>query len=98
MNGSFDILESDSVLVERYEELRSTVTGTSIETSANRGLALLMHKGMATWMEAWSRLTGPKVQSDSTCEPGNSAKEYPGVVTMLAQMTLSVAREVRRCN
>jgi hypothetical protein len=55
-----------------------------------------MHKGMATWMHAWSRLIEPEVRSDSTGTngPQQCASDYSKVVAMLAKMTLSASREV----
>jgi len=47
------------VLVARYEELRAVALGASQVASSGRGLALLMRKGMAKWMDAWSSWTAP---------------------------------------
>jgi tRNA(Met) C34 N-acetyltransferase TmcA len=96
MSRNSDLLEADAALVDRYEELRSTALGTTVGTSAIRGLAVLMHKGMATWIQTWSRLIETRAMPDSTSKSGQFSPVYPEVVTMLAEMTMSAAREVSR--
>jgi hypothetical protein len=84
--------------VDRYEELRAIALGSLEVGLASRGLALLMHKGMATWMHTWSRLVieqEPTVRLNSKNKPQQPALVHSGVITMLAEMTLSAAREVR---
>ena len=88
--------ESDSVLVEYYEGLRSIALGATAQMLVNRGLALLMHKGMATWIQSWSRLCNKKRQQDITSKSEQSTWSNLGVVPMLAEMTLSAAKAVSR--
>lgn len=82
--------------MDRYEELRAIALGSLEAGLASRGLALLMHKGMATWMLTWSRLVieqEPTIRPNKN-KPQQSALARSGVITMLAEMTLSAAREV----
>ena len=83
--------------MDRYEELRAIALGSPEVGSASRGHALLMHKGMATWMNTWSRLITEQkstVRPNSKDKPRQAALVHSGVITMLAEMTLSAAREV----
>jgi hypothetical protein len=83
--------------VDRYEDLRAIALGIPEVGLSSRGLALLMHKGMATWMNTWSHLT---TEQESTIRPNHRDKPrqpalvHSGLITMLAEMTLSAAREV----
>jgi hypothetical protein len=82
--------------VDRYEELRAIALGSLEVGSTSRGLALLMHKGMATWMHTWSRLATerePTVRPNRRDKPQQPALINSGVIAMLAEMTLSAARE-----
>jgi len=53
----------DQALVERYEELRGGVVGGEAHRG---GRALLMHRGMVSWMEACS-VCLPAVKRSQPC-------------------------------
>lgn len=59
--------ESPSSLGERYEELRSLARNGG-ETRGGLGLALFLRRGMAAWMEAWTRCQ-PSPGSDARPKP-----------------------------
>jgi hypothetical protein len=88
---------SDPALLERYEELRAIALGTAPAMPRGRGLALLMRSGMAAWLRAWSSLPSShsreRIVERAARLPATA--ERPEVVTMLTEMVLSAAREVR---
>lgn len=84
-------------LIARYEELRRQVLGRC--GAHGHGLALLMHRGMRAWMQAWSQCVAPPPtpmlapDEQETC-PVQLHKE---VATLLANMVLFARQEVIVC-
>jgi hypothetical protein len=85
-------LSSSAAWIERYESLRRYVLeGRQRLQTQPLGLALWLAKGMAGWMEQWSRLseaTPPPTQPTRRLEaplPGGWQKP---LTLLLAQMTL----------
>ncbi len=78
--------------MERYEELRALACSTVVHRS--RELELLMDSGVAIWMKAWSGLTGPSVRRPAAAAGVTLAPACPEVVTVLADMAMSAAKEV----
>lgn len=85
-------------LVEAYESLREYVLG-DCEGCTGPGLALLLHKGMAAWLQACARWTPPpRPRAELRSSPG--AGLPPGLrgelVVLLTTMVLSHLEEVWR--
>ena len=85
-------------LVEAYESLRSYALG-DYKGRAIPGLALLLHKGMAAWLEACARwMPPPPSQADH--ESSTGADLPPGLrgelVVVLTTMVLNHLQEVWR--
>lgn len=81
---------------ERYEALRAYAVQRCAPASRD-GLVVLVRKGVAVWMEEWSRLPAPAAPSVQTERqrpsplPDEASTE---VVRVLAAMTLSHIQEV----
>lgn len=78
--------------VERYEQLRLEAIGCG-SFSTGQGLALVVRKGLTTWMEAWSRCASP---TNTFAHRQNSAvdvKPALGVQTELIQLLATMALE-----
>jgi hypothetical protein len=80
-------------LRHRYEELRGQVL-EGVPSGCRMGLALMLRKGMAGWIEGWAVAEAPEAVS---CRPG-SASPAPlqdgrgEVVHILAAMALGSVR------
>jgi hypothetical protein len=76
---------------ERYESLRRYVLeGRALLQAQPLGLVLWMTKGLAGWMNEWSKLSQPEPARPSAVWPLPSAGSWQKELTMLlAQMTLS---------
>lgn len=62
------------------------------------GLAVLLHEGVAAWIEAWGRCTTSPVsaQLSPPTENAFSNKQHAEVVRVLANMTLdNLRKEIR---
>ena len=79
-------------LSERYEELRALACSTIVPRS--REWELLVGRGMAAWMKAWSALTAPSVRRPAVAASAALAPSCPQVVTVLADMAICAAEEV----
>lgn len=76
---------------ERYESLRRYVLeGRALLQAQPLGLVLWMTKGLAGWMNEWSKLSQPEPSRLSRVWPPSSTGSWQEELTMLlAQMTLS---------
>ena len=76
---------------ERYESLRAVTAGTGLLSRApGLGMHLLLHYGVAGWMQKWA-LT-PSWPSSNRTEPVPGPVPIPGqraVAVLLAEMTLN---------
>ena len=85
-------------LVEAYESLRGYALG-DYKGRASPGLALLLHKGMAAWLEACARWTPPP-SSRADHQSSTGADLPPGLrgelIVVLTTMALSHLQEVWR--
>jgi hypothetical protein len=81
----------------RYEELRHNAV-ESQTPFARHGLVVLLRRGLATWMQEWSRMPSP-LPLPSTGERPISCPLLPDtsteVINVLAAMALGHMREVR---
>lgn len=84
-------------LATRYEALRAHAVQRQAPAATRDGLVVLLRQGVASWMDAWSRLPTPPArptQSErrqpSPLPAGTSAE----VVRVLAAMTLGNLQEV----
>ena len=79
---------------ERYESLRRYVLeGRAVLQAQPLGLVLWMTKGLAGWMNEWSKLSQPEPPRPSAVWPPCSTGSWQEELTMLlAQMTLSHLR------
>lgn len=81
-------------LAERYEQLRQVALGGHAE-GWRHGLGVLIGRGMAAWMQAWTptgHLPAPApVRSNTGPLPAGSVRGTPTaqVVAVLASMTLA---------
>lgn len=81
----------------RYEGLRGYVLEPHPVPSSRDGLAVLLSRGVATWMDAWSKLPAPAVRSmheeryRAPLPDGTSAE----IIHVLAAMALGHIHEVR---
>ena len=82
------------LLVERYEALRQEVVAGDGRGRMARGLALLMHRGMAAWM----RCVGAETQSaersavaDMACDLRVPMGVEQHLIAILATMVLTTA-------
>jgi hypothetical protein len=78
-------------LVEHYEVLRRVACGDAAVAGSSRGLALLMHNGMARWVQTLRRCAPPaRAENDVRAEsPASTA--HSEMVTVLAEMTMAAA-------
>jgi len=87
---------SASEYAARYEALRCYVLERHPAPSSRDGLAVLLSRGVATWMDAWSKLPVPAVrvlQEERYRAPlpdGTSAE----IIHVLAAMALGHIHEV----
>lgn len=85
-------------LLVAYESLRGYVLG-DCPGRASPGLALLLHKGMAAWLEACAQWTPPP-QAQADRQSSTGADLPPGLrgelVVVLTTMVLSHLQEVWR--
>lgn len=78
--------------MRRYEELRRGVMSGSGRQATGEGLALVLHRGVAAWLEAWSKcLDKPSVEPVGLGKPAAtvSAELYPELSLLLAGMVLA---------
>lgn len=80
-------------IVDNYEQLRAVALGVTAPAQG-RGLALMLHRGMAAWMQGLSQYSAaactqaqPRVQCAQTIA-------RPEVVALLTEMAISAASEV----
>jgi hypothetical protein len=79
-------------LVEDYERLRCIAVG-SAETHRGRGLALLMRKGLAAWMQAWSDFQATPAARPNKGPPPFPENQQLDLVTLLTEMAVATAME-----
>lgn len=88
-------------LVNQYESLRRLALGETCKTAVHRnGLFLLIHKGMACWIESWlNRKVDMGIGQGNLTERGGqeTKTQQPKLefVTMLADIILANRREVK---
>jgi hypothetical protein len=91
------VISDGHALVEHYEALRKDVVNFDGQTHAVRGLALLMRKGMASWMKGVSERAVPIA---APARPVTDRSLPIGIeqslVDILATMALATAWEVSR--
>lgn len=77
-------------LAQRYEDLRMWAVGSAMATTAARGLAVLLRRGVPAWMQTWRQLTLVKPTPSPT--PAAPQPPPPGVglevARVLANMVL----------
>ena len=81
----------------RYEALRCHVLEPHAARSSRDGLAVLLSRGVAAWMDAWSKLPEPAVRvvQEERCRaplPDGTSVE---LIHVLAAMALGHIHEVR---
>lgn len=83
-----------------YEELRQEALGTSVKCfTRSQGLALLIRKGMAAWVEAWRNCTSSPLSVKR--EEGNHLERnlpvdlHTEVAILMTNMALNVFKEAR---
>jgi len=84
---------SSSEIVEHYEELRSMAEQKKLH---KLGLALFVHRGMATWMKTWINCTVVREKMDigsSKTDQKIPANLRSNIVIVLASMVLGHKRE-----
>lgn len=86
-------------LIARYEDLRGLVLDR--RGAQGQGLALFIARGMAGWLQAWSRRTGepvaPAAPPPAASAPGNDicpVQLHNDVAMLLASMVLVARQEV----
>ena len=83
---------ADPTLAERYESLRQDVV--ELCGRGVHGRALLMFKGMAAWMRCAGE-TAPSPRPAATSESRLPAGIEQNLIHLVANMTLTTARESR---
>ena len=82
--------ETNNILVNHYEQLRSRVVGGEF-SGPRHALALLLHKGMATWMResvsCCAALEAPKPPRSTSTDPAIPDEGRAELVGLLASMT-----------
>ncbi len=80
----------------RYEALRCHALEPHHAPVARDGLAVLLRRGVAAWMDAWSRLPAPAVRTvqDERQRPPLPVDTSAEVVRLLAALALGHLREV----
>jgi hypothetical protein len=104
MTGPADVSTtplSASEHAARYEALRCHVLERYPTPASRDGLAVVLSRGVATWMDAWSALPAPAVRAvqeeryRAPLPDGTSAE----IIHVLAAMALGHIHEVRTsCN
>jgi hypothetical protein len=83
-----------------YEELREEALGTSLNHyRKSQGLALLIQKGMAAWIEAWTNCTSSHLPVKRG-EANRSQRNLPvdlhrEVAILLTNMALRICQEAK---
>ena len=84
------------MLVDVYERLRHDALVAATRGSGLRGLAILIRKGMAAWIQACAStataVASPPAGNGMSMSPG----VQPEVIEVLAAMALGRAMEVKR--
>jgi len=84
-------------LVTNYEQLRSRVLSGSI-WGVRGGLAVLLQKGMASWIKVWSScqqaLTVLKASRCTTAEQKLPEEQYDKLVNLFTNMALNRLQEI----
>lgn len=79
--------------VERYEELRLEAICRGSFSSSGQGLALVLRKGLTSWMEAWSRSVSPTNMILQRQTSTGDVKPAPGMQAELVQVLATMALE-----
>lgn len=92
---------SASEYAARYEALRCHVLERDASPSSRDGLAILRSRGVATWMNAWSKLPAPATRplQEERCRASLPDETSAEIIHVLAAMALGHIHEVRAlCN
>jgi len=80
------------LLLEHYEALRKDMVERDGRNHAVRGLALLMRKGMATWMKSMGEIAAPvRAPGPAPIEQALQPGIEHSLVDILATMALATA-------
>jgi len=84
--------EGGSTLVAEYEQLRSAALGTTATGWSGRGLAVLVGRGLAAWMQAAYAVPSSPPSPSASC-PVTAVPEVaaPEMVTILTRMVLAAS-------
>lgn len=82
----------DAEWISRYEELRRHAVGEQVDSVRGVGMAVLIRRGMAAWLDACSRCS-PRVDLQAA-EPGAGSSTVPQelrneITEVLTSMVLS---------
>lgn len=86
----------DASLATRYETLRSIALGDAEVAPSGRGLAVLMYRGVAAWMQAWEDHAPPPMPERAQGTGFAAATIHPDVVRMLTEIAMTAARTTTR--
>jgi hypothetical protein len=81
--------------VARYEEIRRYAVAQQ-RLTARFGLAVLLHQGLAAWVEQWSKMPAPTpLPAAESARPSAMPEEtHAEVINVLAAMALGHLQEV----
>jgi hypothetical protein len=80
-------------LVDSYEQLRAVALGVTAPAHG-QGLALMLRRGMAAWMQGWSQCCAAACTRAQPRVQRSEAIARPEVVALLTEMAISAASEV----
>jgi len=83
--------EQQRSISKRYDDLRRQVLDHLSPSAPGRGLAIILNRGLSSWMDAWTRLSPPKKypqQSQATRKDEIPRDHERKLVQIMASMVL----------